>query len=805
MFANPWLSRLRGVAPGLAHEKHAPLHFSRRVSHVGMSRAQPWGLTPGSTRSGSGLCCRPLITPGRFRGGAHAIPALTLERRSVEEVTLPSTDDSVTVPDGDLEALRPPSRRVGGFVRRDAPASGLRPTVRFTLALVLTLAWVAFCVWVSEPWRGDLEAALGPVMGWVIPLFLAYIPGFVIGFMIFTLLITRYQALPLEPPSGEWPDGEWPSVTVLVAAWNESEAIVRTLEDIAAMSYAGRVEVVVADNNSTDDTGLVADAAGDRLALHYRRIFEAKQGKHHALNAALRTVTTPIVVTVDADTHPQQQSLTRLVARLDNAPQGQHVSACAAALIADNPMATFVTRMQQWDYRLGINGVKRMQAAYNTALVAQGAFSAYWTSDLRAVGGWPDAIGEDIVLTWAMLASRGLVQYEPLALGFTVVPEQLGRLMSQRSRWARGMLEGLSSKPPPQTTPRSGKAGRRDRLPRPSPRHRRHLLLAAGSHPLPLRLPLDRRLVVDASPSYHPRPLRVHAAMARTPRLPHPRYPPAVATSEVSSATCSPTRCSPPQPLCAGMGNTSPDRTPLEVSDQWAFGRTGSHGGTGIANNRAAACATLNPPQGCGSDRAAECANAAGEIRAQRGPIEKPRKTGVFRSRPVSRILSWVTISLGLRSPGGSSGVPGPSAGRVSGTCFALHRTGFGKPPCRHGRWWALTPPFHPYRRFPAGGLLSVPLSVGFRRLGFPQRPALRCPDFPRTLEAPAVTRPAPLTVALPCPLGGWPACPRVPQTGRLGHARSTRLSLRRQAARAPGQRRRPRGSCGTRGRRSRA
>src|SRR5437763_15669766 len=36
-------------------------------------------------------------------------------------------------------------------------------------------------------------------------------------------------------------------------------------------------------------------------------------------------------------------------------------------------------------------------------------------------------------------------------------------------------------------------------------------------------------------------------------------------------------------------------------------------------------------------------------------------------------------------------------------------------------RWWALTPPFHPYlrrlARSVAGGLLSVPLSVGFRRL----------------------------------------------------------------------------------------
>ena len=57
---------------------------------------------------------------------------------------------------------------------------------------------------------------------------------------------------------------------------------------------------------------------------------------------------------------------------------------------------------------------------------------------------------------------------------------------------------------------------------------------------------------------------------------------------------------------------------------------------------------------------------------------KKPCLQGFFRSRPVSRILSWMAIHLGRRFPGGSSGVPGPSAGRVSGTCFALHRTGFG-------------------------------------------------------------------------------------------------------------------------------
>jgi biofilm PGA synthesis N-glycosyltransferase PgaC len=124
------------------------------------------------------------------------------------------------------------------------------------------------------------------------------------------------------------------------------------------------------------------------------------------------------------------------------------VCACAGALVAANPQASYVTGMQGWDYRLGINGVKRMQAAYNSALVAQGTFSAYSTDDLRAVGGWPDAIGEDIVLIWTMLTSRGIVQYEPVALGFTAVPERLGALMIQRSRWARGMFEALRTDPP---------------------------------------------------------------------------------------------------------------------------------------------------------------------------------------------------------------------------------------------------------------------------------------------------------------------------------------------------------------------
>ena len=345
------------------------------------------------------------------------------------------------------------TRPVGGLTRREHPVSGMRPTVRFAVACLLTAAWVAFAVWASAPWRHELDLALGPVMAWLIPTLLAYIPGLVIGFMASTLIVSPYHGVSRDPPVGEWPRGEWPPVTVVVAAWNEEHAIGATLARLAETTYPGRVQVVLADNNSTDRTAALAEAAARRLGLDYRRVFEPEAGKFHALNRVLESVETPLVATVDADTFLYPDALSYLVARVADRPQDQHVCACAGALVVENANDNLLTRMQQWDYRLGINGVKRMQAAYNSALVAQGAFSVYWTEDVRAVGGWPDAIGEDIVLTWTMMDQRGIVQYEPLALSSTSVPIELAHFMRQRSRWARGMFEGLQ-KNPPQHQPR---------------------------------------------------------------------------------------------------------------------------------------------------------------------------------------------------------------------------------------------------------------------------------------------------------------------------------------------------------------
>ena len=80
-------------------------------------------------------------------------------------------------------------------------------------------------------------------------------------------------------------------------------------------------------------------------------------------------VETPYVVTVDADTLLHRQALRRLVARLESAPAD--TVAVAGAVMIRNSRANLLTRMQEWDYFLGIAAVKRMQGLYQSTLVAQ--------------------------------------------------------------------------------------------------------------------------------------------------------------------------------------------------------------------------------------------------------------------------------------------------------------------------------------------------------------------------------------------------------------------------------------------------
>ena len=116
----------------------------------------------------------------------------------------------------------------------------------------------------------------------------------------------------------------------------------------------------------------------------------------------------------------------------------------AGAILVGNSRENIVTGAQEWDYFHGIAAVKRMQSLYQGALVAQGAFSIYRRNALRAVGGWQDVVGEDIVLSWAMLDRGYRIGYAEDAIAWTNAPNSFRQFARQRQRWSRGLIEALN-------------------------------------------------------------------------------------------------------------------------------------------------------------------------------------------------------------------------------------------------------------------------------------------------------------------------------------------------------------------------
>lgn len=304
-----------------------------------------------------------------------------------------------------------------------------------TLAAVL---WLGVSAELAAPWAEGLVGTLPEFYIIFAVSGIALLPGYILSAMFISNLLNSKRE----------PEGEdlWEPVTVLVCARNEEGNVYPTLEKLAGQSYRGRLRVLCVDNGSSDGTRREMERARAAFQTPDRR-FEIlscpEPGKARALNAALKRVDTRYFVTVDADTSLDREALRHILDR---------ISASGAACVAGNLLVreaeTLVQKMQIYDYLISIAAVKRYQGSYGSTLVAQGAFSAYETEAVRRAGGWDICAGEDIVLTYRLMAQGRVSCYEARAIGYTAVPAGLKALCRQRARWAKGMLEGLRAVAP---------------------------------------------------------------------------------------------------------------------------------------------------------------------------------------------------------------------------------------------------------------------------------------------------------------------------------------------------------------------
>ncbi|OMP66369.1 glycosyltransferase [Domibacillus epiphyticus] len=305
---------------------------------------------------------------------------------------------------------------------------------KFWASHLFAFSWMALSIYITLPWLSDLSHILSFPVAFIIIAGIAYIPGYMNAFLVASLSLDRQQPFVDEFPRD--------SITLLIAAHNEESSIKETLSYVKEQDYNGRINVILINNCSTDQTVKRALEAKEEFGLNLAILHEDKPGKFHALNRGLKEVTTDYLITLDADTLLHPSAIRYLVARMKSSPSD--VCAVAGSVLVKNSRDNLWTKIQEWDYFLGIASIKRLQGLYQGTLVAQGAYSLYKTESIQKVNGWPDAIGEDIVLTWRLLEKGWKVYFEPLAVAFTEAPNTLKHFIRQRSRWARGMIEGLA-------------------------------------------------------------------------------------------------------------------------------------------------------------------------------------------------------------------------------------------------------------------------------------------------------------------------------------------------------------------------
>ena len=308
---------------------------------------------------------------------------------------------------------------------------------KFLIALAFSLSWMGLSFWYSQPWYEDLSREIGVYSAYFLITFIAIIPGFMNAFVAMALLLDKRPKVIT--------DQRYPPVTILIASYNEEKSIASTLSGIFLQDYPADIRIIVINDGSQDQT---VDSVKTLQAEHQNlELIDLGRngGKASALNYGLAQCKTDIIISIDADSCIHKDGVRHLVGRYLSDPVD--TKAVAGVILIRNSRENWVTKAQEWDYFLGIATIKRIQSLFQGTLVAQGAFSLYDRKTLMELGGWPEMVGEDIVLTWRILAAGYRVGHAEDALAFTDCPDTLGKFIRQRRRWSRGLIEAFKDNP----------------------------------------------------------------------------------------------------------------------------------------------------------------------------------------------------------------------------------------------------------------------------------------------------------------------------------------------------------------------
>ena len=236
-----------------------------------------------------------------------------------------------------------------------------------------------------------------------------------------------------------------PPVAIVVPAYNEGEAVVRTIESCLSLDYPReKLEIVVVNDGSQDDTWEHMQRAAARHGEGAVRCIDlgANQGKRAAMAAGIRATSAQFLLFVDSDSMPAPDAVRRLV----QAFADERVGAAAGITHVRNAQTNVLTRMQAGRYYVSFQLLKAAESVIGAVSCCPGCFAAYRREAiLPLVDGWEHqhflgvecTYGDDRALTNRVLRAGWRCVYDSRAEAWTDAPEQYTKFFKQQLRWKK--------------------------------------------------------------------------------------------------------------------------------------------------------------------------------------------------------------------------------------------------------------------------------------------------------------------------------------------------------------------------------
>lgn len=271
----------------------------------------------------------------------------------------------------------------------------------------------------------------------VISLFILYGLIIVIRYLVIfvSAIINKVKTNPYE--NSLWT----PSVSIIVPAFNEENLIESTLLSLTHLDYP-YYEIIVVDDGSTDNTAHIAkQVAISNPEADIKVISQSNSGKAWSLNTGIEHAQSDFVVCVDADSRLNQDTLKVGIQHFKDS----RVAAVGGSIhvINDNYL---ITKLQQLEYMIGQNFLRRGLSLFNTVTIIPGPIGMFRKNSVQEIGGYNthgDCFAEDADLTVRLLARGWRVQADTRMVAHTEAPETIFALLRQRYRWKRGIFQAL--------------------------------------------------------------------------------------------------------------------------------------------------------------------------------------------------------------------------------------------------------------------------------------------------------------------------------------------------------------------------